>query len=286
MANSTPHVSTPQRPRITNGYVFRTVFGDDPEMCAELIRTCLDINVSELVFVQPERVVEATDSNRAGRLDLYVVDTDGNRYDIEIQERFREDEWLRARHYQSLMDATFLKKGGKVRDLPRSLVLFICDFDPLGKGLKRYDCRTCCLQTGEEINDRRALVLLNAKGEKGVVSPSLNAFLQYVAGKEVCGDPFVDRINQVIDRRVCDQRWMEAYMTFQDELDAERYYGEQLGREKERKRFQAELAEERRVNAELARALNEAGRDGELTGAFLDDNKRAELIREFGLSQG
>ena len=97
-------------------------------------------------------------------------------------------------------------------------------------------------------------------------------------------------------------------MTFQDELDAERYYGEQLGREKERKRFQAELAEERkrfqaelaeerdkheaelaeerRVNAELARALNEAGRDGELTGAFLDDNKRAELIREFGLSQG
>ena len=49
-----------------------------------------------------------------------------------------------------------------------------------------------------------------------------DAFLRFVAGEDVQGDPFVDRVSASIDAKVSDPAWMEGYMDYYDELEAER----------------------------------------------------------------
>ena len=116
------------------------------------------------------------EAGRAGRVDVYVVDIEGNRYDVEIQAEPNDNEVLRARHYQLLMDVAQLRKGASVEELRKSVVLFICDFDPLGAGLRRWDCKTFCLQTRDVVPDGRRIVFLNARGDGDDVTAELEAF--------------------------------------------------------------------------------------------------------------
>lgn len=90
----------------------------------------------------------------------------------------------------------------------------------------------CCHETGDAVGGGRRLVVLNARGTGGDVSPSLDAFLRLVAGEEVSGDPFADLVSAMIDRKVADPKWMEQYMTFEDELEAARRKAEARSCEK------------------------------------------------------
>lgn len=217
------------RPRLTSGFVFKSVFGEDPEKCRRLLELALGTAITRVEVLQPERELDVHPGYRAGRVDVLAEDAEGNRYDAEMQAQQRGDEVLRARHYQSLMDALRLRKGEGAGELRRSVVVFVCDFDPLGAGVRRYDCVTCCLQTGEPVGDGRRLVMLNARGSGDEVDPSLDAFLRAVRGEEVEGDPFVDGIYATIDAYVSNPEWMERYMTFEDELEAARINAEALG---------------------------------------------------------
>ena len=134
------------RPRLTSGFVFKSVFGNSPRLCKLLLEAALEVGIEAVEVIQPEREFDVAARSRAGRVDVYVMDSDGNRYDVEIQAESNDNEVLRARHYQSLMDVAQLRKGMGVEGLRGSVVLFVCDFDPLGAGLRRYDCRTTCLQ--------------------------------------------------------------------------------------------------------------------------------------------
>lgn len=218
-----------KRPRIASGFVFKSVFGENENLMLELLELSLGTKIAKLVFVQSEREFDVLPNARAGRVDVFVVDEEGNRYDVEVQAESRGNELLRARHYQSLIDVTQLRKGTKPEELCHNVVLFICDFDPLGHGLRLYDCRMTCAQTGETVADGRRIVLLNAHGSGDQIPESLAAFLRLVAGQRVEGDPFVDRVNDMIDKYVADPKWMEDYMTFEDELEAARYNAEQRG---------------------------------------------------------
>ena len=113
---------------------------------------------------------------------------------------------------------------------------------PLYYNLSRYDLRTVCLQTGEPAADGRRIVMLNARGPLDDVPAPLAAFLRLAAGQEVEGDPFCDRVNAIIDRKVADPKWMEDYMTFEDELEAARRNAEKRGIAIGEKRKAVELA--------------------------------------------
>ncbi|MBR3317367.1 MAG: Rpn family recombination-promoting nuclease/putative transposase [Atopobiaceae bacterium] len=209
--------------RITKGPVFKKVFGDRPDLCRRLVEVVLGMEVAEVKIVQTERELSLAKEQRwrGGRIDLYVVDSEGNAYDVEMQASRHDNEWLRARHYQALMDATFLQRGGRVEDLPSSVVIFICDFDPFYMDLRFYDCYTMCLQTGEIVPDRRRSVYLSATASGGDVSESLDAFLRYVSGDDVRGDPFVDEVRDMVHCCLEDEGWLEDFMTWDEYYENE-----------------------------------------------------------------
>ncbi len=276
-----------KRPRITLGFVFKSVFGDDPGRCQRLIEVALGTPIAEVTIVHGEHELDVLQSARAGRVDVFARDAEGNEYDVEVQARHKEDEWMRARHYQALMDATRLRMGDPVESLRKCVVIFVCDFDPFAReefpseqrGWRVYDCVTTCLQTGAVMPDGRRAVYLNARGTRGEVSDELDAFLRFVAGERVDGSELVEDIESRIDELMVDTAWLEDYMTFEDELEAERIWARKEGRAEGR---DAEADE----NARLARALQAAGREGELVGAMVDSAAREHLLAEFGIAAG
>jgi predicted transposase/invertase (TIGR01784 family) len=260
------------------GFVFKSVFGDDLDLCRELLELSLGTRIRSVELVQAEREVEVAADRRAGRLDLLVVDGGGRRYDVEVQSQRRRNELLRARHYQALMDVDQLRRGTEVENLRDSVVVFVCDFDPLGRGLRLYDCRTTCVQTEEAVPDGRRIVMLNSRGTEGEVPPSLGAFLRLVAGEDVRGDPFVDRVSANIEAKVSDPRWMGDYMDFYDELEAEREAAREEGRAKGMAKGLTKGRAEAKVElaARMVRdGLMNADAAADFAGVDADDVRRA-----------
>lgn len=68
------------------------------------------------------------------RLDVYAKDENNTRYNIEMQVAKKPALGRRTRYYQSQMDMELLLSGQEYKELPNSYVIFICDFDPFGKG--------------------------------------------------------------------------------------------------------------------------------------------------------
>ena len=70
------------------------------------------------------------------RLDLYVKDTDGVVYDVEVQTTDQKSLPRRMRYYSGMLDMTFFPAGADYGKMRKSYVIFICSFDPYGE--ERY----------------------------------------------------------------------------------------------------------------------------------------------------
>ena len=99
------------------------------------------------------------------RLDVFAKGVDGTIYNVEMQQLKNDDMPLRARFYQGLMDASTLFKGRKYRELPKSYVIFITEFDVFDRGLYRYTFKNKCDEVPDlELGDNTVKMFLNTKG--------------------------------------------------------------------------------------------------------------------------
>ena len=115
---------------------------------------------------------------------------------------------------------------------PDSYVIFICGYDPFGKGKYRYNFRSKCLEIPEmELEEGRYTIILNNRGcNPGEVPKELVSFLKYTkANLEEStgdfGDHYVRKVQKSIER-IKGSREMEGqYMTLQELLKEERDAG-------------------------------------------------------------
>ena len=128
----------------------------------------------------------------------------------------------RTRYYQSMIDADLLETGADYDDLNRTIIIFICPFDPFGKGRHIYTFRNFCAEDKTlELSDDAAKIFLNAKGTLNDVDESIKAFLDYVNGI-VCNDPLVRAIDEEIRRIKEENEERVSYMTFAMKMMEER----------------------------------------------------------------
>lgn len=62
------------------------------------------------------------------------------------------------------MDVAALKPGEPFDNLPDSFVIFICTFDPFGRGRYCYTYREICDEDGAPLNDGTVKIFLSTKG--------------------------------------------------------------------------------------------------------------------------
>ncbi|KRL63078.1 Rpn family recombination-promoting nuclease/putative transposase [Lactobacillus psittaci] len=124
----------------TNDEIFGSIM-QNKRFCKAIIQAALpDVNVVsiESVDAQKELGTKSDKRSKSIRLDIAVKDKVGNLYDVEMQVNNNHDIGPRMRYYQSSMDRDTLDRGEPYTSLSRTYLIFLCAFDPFGRGKLRY----------------------------------------------------------------------------------------------------------------------------------------------------
>lgn len=202
----------------SNNYVFKMTM-DDEDLCKELLECLLNLKISKIVIKQHEKEIETSKESHGVRLDIHIVDFDGIIYDIEMQTGEYSADYFakRARYYQSMLDQDVLKKGNSYTKLKRTIVIFICTFDPFEYNLSKYTLKTTCMELPAiPINDEAVKIFFNAVGNNIGLTNKQKAFLNYVANN-VVSDDFTKKIAQRVNDVKKDSQKRVEYMKWQQE---------------------------------------------------------------------
>ncbi|MBQ8558757.1 MAG: Rpn family recombination-promoting nuclease/putative transposase [Tyzzerella sp.] len=200
----------------------------DPENCKGILERSLGVEI-ERVEVSKEKSIVYNPEYKGVRLDVYAKDENNTHYDVEMQVLRKPAVKKRARYYHGQLDMEILLSGLPYEDLPDTYVIFICDYDPFGKGKYRYTQQKICEEEPElSMEDGAHTVFLSTKGTNvNEVPPELVRFLKFVEAPlsdsdKDFEDDFIRRLQSSV-RKVKESREMGArYMTFQELLKDER----------------------------------------------------------------
>ncbi len=88
----------------------------------------------------------------------------------------------RVRYYHGEMERDLLRAGHPYEELPDTYVIFICNFDPFGKGKYCYVFQNRCLEEpGLSMGDGARSIFLNTTGNNPEdISEDLRGFLDFI----------------------------------------------------------------------------------------------------------
>ena len=219
--------------RYSDDFMFSKVM-EDPELCREVLQCLLQRPISELKEVQTQRQLTYTADGKPVRLDLYNRDSEGAVYDVEMQNlnhKKVEDLQLprRSRFYQSSIDIDYMDKGNSYKDLPESSVLFICTFDPFGKGMGVYTFREYCEEMpGYRLNDGTVKIFYNCCYKGDDIAEGLRKLYDYIENGKT-DDDLTRKIEAAVSLGRKNYVWRTQYMKLRTMLMDEREEGREEG---------------------------------------------------------
>lgn len=181
-----------QELNLSNAFLFAAAL-EDPETCRLVLEIILDTKLPK-VNVHAEQNILVSSDFRSIRLDIYASDEMQVSYNVEAQNDDRKNLAKRSRYHQAEMDVASLKPGDDFNDLKPGYVIFICTFDPFGKGLYRYTFEERCLECDMSLGDGTRKIFLNSRGkDDGDVPKELVHFLKYM---EHSTDEYVSELTE------------------------------------------------------------------------------------------
>ena len=219
---------------IKDDFMFGAVMSD-PENCRELLEMILDISIDR-IEVSKEKSMVYHPEYKGVRLDVYARDEKNTCYNVEMQASRRPVLGKRSRYYQSQMDMEMLQSGRDYEELPKSFVVFICDFDPFGKELYRYTFKMKCEEdVNVKLEDARQIIFLSTQGKnREEVPKELVTFLEYVKAdleesQKDFHNSYVRRLQDSVQRVKANREMEERFMLLEEKLKEERAEGEKIG---------------------------------------------------------
>ena len=138
---------------------YMTRFFDENIPCTEFVLQILmnkpDLRVEKMKSQVTIRHLEG----RSICLDVYATDSQGKKYDIEIQRSDSGADPHRARYHSGMIDVDNLQAGQKFDELPDSYVIFITENDIWGQGDPVYQIERMNLTTGKSFEDGSHILL-------------------------------------------------------------------------------------------------------------------------------
>ena len=149
-------------------------------ICKLFLEELLQCKIERIVFAAKEADLSDTVLGHGIRLDVFLADENNTHYDVEMQNTSDSIE-KRSRYYQSVIDRELLKRSMDYDKLPESFIIFICNFDHVGKGLAKYERVSYYKGTDDEYNDGSHVILLNTRyTDRSNVSDSIAEYLDYI----------------------------------------------------------------------------------------------------------
>lgn len=239
---------------IRDDYMFKLVMKRSKHICKKMLQSTLRIRIEKIRYLETEKSITAPYRSKGIRLDVYVKDERNTVYNIEMQIRRLEGDALfkRTRYYQSMMDVDLLAAGADYDELNKTIIIFICPFDPFGEGRYMYTFENICLENKNlKLLDGATKIFLNTKGQIGDIDDTIRAFLQYVDGV-VTDNSFVQEVEEEIRRVKLEEGERVNYMTFAMKMMEERKEGRKEGQRDERVAILRRLVTQSQIPVEQA----------------------------------
>ena len=250
----------------TNNYVFLEVM-NNKKRCQYLIEKILHIPIKKILQIVAERRTSSPRiSSKSIRLDVYVEILDGTVIDLEMQvtgigstiyrdtdeEQVESELPLRTRYYQSLISMDMLRRGMDYPELRKSFVVFICTFDPYGKGLPVYHFTSRCKEDNAlEMGDLTENIFLNARAANNTEDKELAAFLRYV-NSGLAQNAFTREIDKETKRVRRDRDWRERVVTWEMDLRIMQKRAHEKGKKEGKQEVAEALRKKGMSEAEIA----------------------------------
>ncbi len=243
-------------------FMFGKVMSDS-RRCRKVLETLVQKPVGELHDVVNEKHMKETADGKAIRLDIFTKELDsGALFDAEMQNRNKQsmeemDLPKRSRFYQSEIDVNSLEGKLSYRELKESNIIFICTFDPMGRGEAVYDYEYFSKETPPRpLGDGTHRYFFNCTYKGTDIPEELQNFYRYIRSGEVV-DELTKEINEAVKTARRNGAWRDEYMRTGLYLDDAFHEGKAVGREEGREEAREEqriLLEQERKRAEEAEA--------------------------------
>ncbi len=210
---------------LNNAFLFAAAL-QEPDICQMILEIILGKEIPR-VKVHTEHTILFSNNLRSIRLDVYASTETEVKYNLEAQNRDEKNLPKRSRFHQAEMDVTSLKPGEDFNELKPGYVIFICTFDPFGKGRYQYTFEERCLEENFPLGDETMKIFLNTKGKNEKETPELLVhFLKYMEeSTDACAvrmqEPVIDKLHGRLDALKRSRDLEAYYMTLGEWLDNE-----------------------------------------------------------------
>lgn len=203
---------------ITDDFMFGAVMSD-PKNLKPLLELVLGLKIANITYPERQKTIDLNYPAKGVRLDLYCEDDKKTVYSVEIQTTDEKNLPRRIRYYRGMIDLNVLDRGGKYKDLKKSVVIFICTFDYFEKGRYIYTFKNQC-QEDETVylNDETTSIVLNVNGTIGEINEELKDALQYMSGRKPAGD-YAESLDDAVKKVKANEKWRIDYMSLTMRID-------------------------------------------------------------------
>ena len=146
--------------RLIDDDFFSKCFDNDTACVQLVLQIVLDKPDLNVVDVRTQVFVENL-LHRSVRLDVLATDSEGRKFNIEIQRSDKGAGRKRARYNSSMMDVNLLEKGNDFEALPETYVIFITENDVIGLGEAIYEIERCFVKSGKRFGDGSHILYVN-----------------------------------------------------------------------------------------------------------------------------
>lgn len=141
----------------------RCLFQDNIPLAEFVLRIITDKQDLIITDCETQKDMKRLVGARSICLDAYGTDSNGKRYDLEIQRQEKGADPHRARYHSSVMDVENLHSGQKFKELPDTYTIFIIEKDFYGKGEPVYPIERMNLATGKPFEDGEHILYVNGE---------------------------------------------------------------------------------------------------------------------------
>ena len=234
--NNTASIAKYEELGLSNDFMFGKIMQKE-RYCKPFLEQVLGIEIHHIKYIERQKAIDEKIDGRSIRLDIYA-DDGKTVYNCEMQTSPNRNLPRRSRYYQGQIDINLISKGVDYKELKKSFVIFVCTYDPFGKGQYVYTFLNQCQEVPDlELGDDTVKVFLNTKGTKGAISRDLRELLEFIETSKIpagCRNPLVTELEGELDAARSNKEWRRAYMTLEMLKQDCREEGREEGRKEKR----------------------------------------------------
>ena len=212
---------------IRNKFMFGKVT-QNPVIAQKMADLLTPVEIGAVTEAEREKFLQHRSSSKYVKLDMYLEDENGRVVDTEMQNKsnnkmVQEELPLRIRYYQGMIDQEILSTGTDYIFLKETYIIFICTYDPFGKGKYVYHFHMACDEDESiQLHDKMNWIFYNTTADLSEVPEGIGKFLSYVEN-EAAEDEFTRLLDKEVKNARLNEEWRSEYLkTYVNDMDMKR----------------------------------------------------------------